>query len=60
MSLQFEKVDVLIIGAGLAAVTVALHLPRTLNVLLVSKHELTSSNSDFGPRRDCELLLGTV
>lgn len=47
MSLQFEKVDVLIIGAGLAAVTVALHLPRTLNVLLVSKHELTSSNSDL-------------
>jgi len=47
MSLQFERVDVLIIGAGLAAVTVALHLPRTLNVLLVAKHEVTSANSDL-------------
>lgn len=47
MSLQYERVDVLIIGAGLAAVTVALHLPRTLNVLLVSKHEVTSANSDL-------------
>lgn len=47
MSLQFEKVDVLIIGTGLAAVTVALHLPQTLNVLLVSKHEVTSANSDM-------------
>lgn len=47
MSLQFEKVDVLIIGTGLAAVTVALHLPPTLSVLLVSKHERTSTNSDL-------------
>lgn len=47
MSLQFERVDVLIVGAGLAAVTVALHLPHSLNVLVVSKHEVTSANSDL-------------
>lgn len=47
MSLQFERVDVLIVGAGLAAVTVALHLPHSSNVLVVSKHEVTSANSDL-------------
>lgn len=47
MSLQLKRVDVLIIGAGLAGVTVALHLPETYRVLLVSKRDVASSNSDL-------------
>lgn len=40
-----EEVDVLIIGTGLAAVSVALHLPADLNVILVSKGTRTETNS---------------
>lgn len=47
MSLQLKQVDVLIIGSGLAGVTVALHLPKTCHVLLVSKRDVTTSNSDL-------------
>ncbi|AFS71055.1 L-aspartate oxidase [Exiguobacterium antarcticum] len=39
------EVDVLIIGTGLAAVSVALHLPSEMNVLLVSKGKRTETNS---------------
>ncbi|MCC5892627.1 FAD-binding protein [Exiguobacterium sp.] len=47
MSLQLERTDVLIIGSGLAAVTVALHLPDTFRVLLVTKGRMTETNSDL-------------
>ncbi|MCK2156685.1 FAD-binding protein [Exiguobacterium sp. 17-1] len=46
MSLHIvEEVDVLIIGTGLAAASVALHLPSNLNVVLVSKGTRTETNS---------------
>ncbi|WP_214794300.1 MULTISPECIES: FAD-binding protein [unclassified Exiguobacterium] len=47
MSLQIKKTDILIIGTGLAAVATALHVPSSLSVLLVSKGEVTSTNSDL-------------
>ncbi|WP_214695358.1 MULTISPECIES: FAD-binding protein [unclassified Exiguobacterium] len=47
MSLQIEKTDILIIGTGLAAVATALHVPSSFSVLLVSKGEATSTNSDL-------------
>lgn len=47
MSLQLERTDVLIIGSGLAAVTVALHVPDTYRVLLVTKGCVTEANSDL-------------
>ena len=47
MSLQLKRVDILIIGSGLAGVTVALHLPKTYRVLIVSKNRATLSNSDL-------------
>ncbi|WP_215141995.1 L-aspartate oxidase [Exiguobacterium qingdaonense] len=47
MSLHKEKADILIIGTGLAAVTTALHIPSDLSVILVSKSELTETNSDL-------------
>ncbi|RJP00648.1 FAD-binding protein [Exiguobacterium sp. RIT452] len=46
MSLHKEvEVDLLIIGTGLAAVSVALHVPASMNVLLVSKGKKTETNS---------------
>lgn len=47
MSLQCRKVDVLIVGSGLAAVTTALFLPRSWSVLLVSKRTMIDTNSDL-------------
>lgn len=47
MSLQLKKVDVMIVGTGLAAVTTALHLPKALNVLLVAKESVHMTNSDL-------------
>ncbi len=46
MSLHKElEVDLLIVGTGLAAVSVALHVPPSMNVLLVSKGKKTETNS---------------
>ena len=47
MSLHIEKTDILIIGTGLAAVATALHLSKSFSILLVSKGEMTDSNSDL-------------
>ncbi|WP_321284252.1 L-aspartate oxidase [Exiguobacterium profundum] len=47
MSLHIEKTDILIIGTGLAAVATALHLSKSFSILLVSKGEMTESNSDL-------------
>lgn len=40
-----NMVDVLILGAGLSGVMTALHLPSSLNVLMVSKGDITQTNS---------------
>lgn len=47
MSLQLNEIDVLVIGSGLAAVTTALHLPRSWRVVIVTKGEMTEANSDL-------------
>src|SRR5262249_24846867 len=39
--------DLLVIGAGLAGLRAALDVPDTFNVLVVTKHKLTESNSNY-------------
>ena len=39
--------DVLIMGSGAAGLTLALHLPKNLNIAVLSKGPLTDSSSTF-------------
>ena len=42
-----KKFDVIIVGTGAAGLYAALNLPEDINALLVSKRELTLSNSSL-------------
>ena len=42
-----KKFDVIIVGTGAAGLYAALNLPEDINALLVSKKELTLSNSSL-------------
>ena len=46
-----KKFDVIIVGTGAAGLYAALNLPEDINALLVSKKELTLSNSSLAQGR---------
>ena len=49
------KVDVIIVGSGVAGLYTALHLPKTLNILIITKEDVDKSDSFLAQGGICVL-----